>query len=253
MNKYLASLFFLDGRVALVTGASRGIGAAVANALAGAGAHAVGIGRSERPRTPLANGAEYRQCDVMQADQFRGLCAELVETRGRLDILVNAAAINVPSTPDPGANDEAFDRIIAINLAAAHRCCQIAAECMRRTGGGSIINFTSLVDRFAFPDCPGYTASKGGLLALSRALALDFAVHGIRVNVIVPGYTRTDMTLGSYNDPVRHAARINRMMIKRWGATEDFAGAAVFLASNASSYVTGADLVIDGGIAAKGL
>jgi len=201
----------------------------------------------------LSHGAEYRQCDVIQADRFKAVCAEVVAARGRLDILVNAAAITLAKTPDAEANNQAFDRTIALDLVAAHRCCMTAAEHMKRTGGGSIINITSLADRFGFPDNPGYVAAKGGLLALSKALALDFAAFGIRVNAIAPGYIRTDMTLGSYNDPVRHAERLSRMMIKRWGVSEDFAGAAIYLASNASSYVTGADLVVDGGWTAKGL
>jgi NAD(P)-dependent dehydrogenase (short-subunit alcohol dehydrogenase family) len=252
MVDYLNSLFSLSGKVALVTGGSRGIGAAVVAALNGAGAYTVGIGRSARPRDPFKDGAEYRPCDVLDSRLFEALCANIVETKGRLDILVNAAAITVPKKPEDDAN-EVFDRTIALNLVAAHRCCQTAALHMKRTGGGSIINFLSLGAILGFPGNPGYAAAKGGLRVLSKALALDFAADGIRVNTIVPGYTRTDMTAASFNDPVRRAERTHRMMIKRWGVTEDFAGAAIFLASNASSYVTGIDLIIDGGWAAKGL
>ena len=252
MTDYLHSLFSLSGKVAIVTGASRGIGAAVVDALSGAGAYTVGIGRSVAPRCPFKAGADYRQCDVLDAERFKSLCAAIVESRNRLDILVNAAAITLPRSPDADA-DEVFDRTIALNLVAAHRCCQTAASHMRRTGGGSIVNITSLTSIFGFPENPGYGAAKGGLRVLSKALALDFAADGIRVNKIVPGYIRTDMTAASFNDPVRYEERLQRMMIKRWGATEDFAGAAIFLASNASSYVTGIDLIIDGGWAAKGL
>jgi NAD(P)-dependent dehydrogenase (short-subunit alcohol dehydrogenase family) len=252
MGDYLHSLFSLNGKVALVTGASRGIGAAVVDALTGAGAYTVGIGRSDAPRCPFKDGAVYRQCDILDAELFKALCASIVESRNRLDILVNAAAITVPKRPNDDPN-EVFDRTIALNLVAAHRCCQTAASHMKRVGGGSIVNFISLAAIFGFPENPGYGAAKGGLRVLSKALALDFAADGIRVNNIVPGYIRTDMTAASFNDPVRHAERLQRMMIKRWGVTEDFAGAAIFLASNASSYVTGIDLIIDGGWAAKGL
>ena len=252
MDDYLHSLFSLKGKVALVTGASRGIGAVVADALAGAGAYTVGIGRSAAPRTPFTRGAVYRQCDVLSTDAFKATCTHLVDTKGRLDILVNSAAITVPKAPgdDP---DEVFDRTIALNLVAVHRCCQVAAVHMKRNGGGSILNFISLAGVFGFPDNPGYGAAKGGLRVLTKALALDFGADGIRVNNIVPGYIRTDMTAGSYNDPVRKADRLRRMILKRWGEPEDFSAAAIFLASDASSYVTGTDLFIDGGWAAKGL
>jgi NAD(P)-dependent dehydrogenase (short-subunit alcohol dehydrogenase family) len=252
MDDYLHSLFSLRGKVAVVTGASRGIGAAIVDALAGAEAYTIGIGRSEAPRIPFRAGADYRQCDVLDADGFEAICASAVETKGRLDILVNAAGITLPkaSSADPSDN---FERTLAVNLVAAHRCCQVAAGHMKRAGGGSIINVTSLGAILGFPGNPGYVSAKGGLGALTRALAMDFADDGIRVNNIAPGYVRTDMTAGSYNDPVRHAERLQRMMIKRWGMPEDFAGAAVFLASKASSYVTGIDLIVDGGWSAKGL
>ena len=119
--------------------------------------------------------------------------------------------------------------------------------------GGSIINITSIGALQGFPNNPGYVASKGGTLALSRALALDYSKNNIRVNDIAPGYIKTDMTIKSFDDLEANQDRLNQMMIKRWGEPKDIIGAAIFLASDASSYMTGSSLIIDGGWISKGI
>jgi gluconate 5-dehydrogenase len=124
---------------------------------------------------------------------------------------------------------------------------------MERSGGGSIINVTSIGAVQGFPGNPGYVASKGGLRLLTKALALDLADKNIRVNNLAPGYIHTAMTDKSFNDPQRHQERLARMMLKRWGKPDDLIGAAIFLASEASAYVTGQDIFVDGGWTAKGL
>jgi len=252
VSDYLQRLFDLRGKVALVTGASRGIGAALVHALTGAGAYVVGLGRSNSPSGRFPDGAEYRQCNILDAGLFESVCASVVEDKSRLDILVNAAGITLPKSQGAEAID-GFNRTLATNLEAAHRCCQVAAVYMKRTGGGSIVNITSIGSVLGFPDNPAYVASKGGLRLLTKALAMDFAADRIRVNNLAPGYIRTEMTEASFEDPVRHAERLQHMIIKRWGMPEDLAGAAVFLASEASAYVTGIDLFVDGGWTAKGL
>lgn len=249
VNGYLASLFSLDGKVAVVTGASGGIGGSLVGALTRAGAHTVGLGRSKRPSMDFPDGAEYRQGDILDHDGFTSLCAGVIRTTGRLDILINAAGITLPDNEGP----EAFSRTLATNLEAAHHCCRVAASHMKRTGGGSIVNVTSIGSVLGFPHNPAYAASKGGLRLLTKALAMDYGPDGIRVNNLAPGYIRTAMTEASFLDPVRHAERLQRMIIKRWGMPEDLAGAAVFLASDASAYITGIDLFVDGGWTAKGL
>lgn len=250
MSDYLERLFSLAGKVAVVTGASRGIGAALAAALAQAGAATTGVARST-PGEPFP-GIDYRVCDVRDEGAFEALCSAVFEKHRRIDILVNAAGITLPRDreSDPRA---AFDETIRTNLTAVHRCCEAVMPFMRQTGGGSIVSVTSIGSMLGFPDNPGYAASKGGLRALSRALAVDYAGYGIRVNNLVPGYVRTAMTEASYADPERHAQRSARTILSRWGAVEDLAGAVIFLASDASSYVTGSDLVVDGGWTAKGL
>ena len=252
MSDYLAKLFSLSGKVALVTGASRGIGAAVASALTAAGAHTVALGRSEAPSRALPAGAEYRQCDILDTDHFALVCASVFELNGRLDVLINAAGITLPTSEGvDGLMD--FERTMSTNLAAVYHCCRSAASYMQKTGGGSIVNVTSIGSVLGFPGNPAYVASKGGLRMLTKALAMDLAPYHIRVNNLAPGYIRTDMTEASFQDPTRHSERLQHMMIKRWGVPEDLAGAAIFLASDASAYVTGTDLFVDGGWTAKGL
>jgi NAD(P)-dependent dehydrogenase (short-subunit alcohol dehydrogenase family) len=244
-------LFRLDGRVAIVTGASRGIGNAVALGLASAGATVFGLGRSPAAQGEAANFL-YRTCDVTDRAAFVNLVKEIFAGQGRIDILVNAAGITLPdqTAEDPSA---AFRQTIACNLTAVFDCCRAVLPLMQRSGYGSIINVTSIGAALGFPGNPGYVASKGGLAALTRTLALDHGTQGIRVNNLVPGYVRTAMTQASHADPERREARAARTMLGRWGEPEELAGAVIFLASPASSYVTGTDLYVDGGWAAKGL
>ncbi len=241
-------LFSLENRVAIVTGASRGIGFALAEGLASAGAAVLAVARTRTPAGGFAGQVEYRACDVTQG--IEELCKEVVRRHGRLDVLVNAAGISVPAI---SAADRlaAFDLTVAVNLRAVYAACIAAADHMK--DGGSIINVTSIASNLGFPDNPGYVASKGGVRALSKALALDLGRRGIRVNALAPGYIRTEMTERSFQDARAHEDRRRHTCLGRWGTTQDLVGAAIFLASNASAYVTGQDIFVDGGWTAKGL
>lgn len=248
----LARLFSLEGKVALVTGASRGIGAALADGLAGAGASVVGVARSAAPREPFRHPVRYVAADV--AVGLDALIAGIVAEHGRIDVLVNAAGVSVSATPDQAL--AAFDATLDVNLRAAYAACLAVAPHMGaqgEEGGGSIVNVTSINSLVGFPGNPGYVAAKGGLRALTKALAVDLGPRCIRVNALAPGYIHTDMTAASFADPERHAARARHTCLGRWGEVEDLVGAAIFLASDASRYMTGQDLVIDGGWTAKGL
>ncbi|MGH6946749.1 MAG: SDR family oxidoreductase [Kiloniellales bacterium] len=246
MTDALAKLFSLSGRQALVTGASRGIGQAIAAGLAAAGAQVVGCGRSAAPETALP-GVDYRALDVTDEAALEALIAGLP----RLDILVNAAGTSLPPAAGKDGDQARFDTTLAVDLTAVYRCCRRAAE--RMGEGGSIINVTSIGSVLGMPDNPGYVAAKGGLRQLSRALAVDLGPRGIRVNNLAPGYIRTAMTAQSYADPELNAQRRRHTALGRWGEPDDLVGAAIFLASPASAYVTGIDLFVDGGWTAKGL
>lgn len=247
----LSRLFGLENKVALVTGASRGIGQALAQGLQEAGACVYGIARSS-VHDGVVGAVQYRSCDVMDSVSLGNLIEAIVREKGRIDILVNAAGITLPAqfSETPA---EAFRRTLDCNLTAVFEACRLVVPHMERMGGGSIVNVTSIGALLGFPGNPGYVASKGGLAAMTRGLALDYGPKGIRVNNLVPGYIHTAMTAASYEDPEKNLARASRTMLGRWGETQDLIGAAIFLASNASSYVTGSDLCVDGGWTAKGL
>lgn len=214
-----------------------------------AGAKTYGVGRSIVPDSILGP-IIYRSCDIRDGTAIQLLIDDIHTAEGRLDILVNAAGITLPSKVSENPS-EAFRETLANNLTAIYECCRLAAAGMK--AGGSIINVTSIGALLGFPGNPGYVAAKGGLAAMTRALAMDLGSSQIRVNNLVPGYVRTAMTAGSYDDPARRKARQARTILGRWGVAEDFVGAAIFLASDASSYVTGTDVIVDGGWTAKGL
>lgn len=242
----IETLFGLHGEVALVSGASRGIGAAIADGLAAAGARVTGTGRSGAG--PSASW-QYTVGDVTDGDGFSRLCDEVIARDGAPTIYVHAAGISQSALDQPV---DVFRRTIDVNLTAAYQCCRTVASRMTSRGGAMVV-ITSLNAHLGFPNNPGYVAAKGGLRALVRALALDFAPRRIRVNALAPGYIRTAMTEASFQDPVKKEARQARTMLGRWGTPEDVVGGVIFLVSPAASYVTGEELVVDGGWSARGL
>jgi NAD(P)-dependent dehydrogenase (short-subunit alcohol dehydrogenase family) len=192
----------------------------------------------------------YRCCDITDNKKLADFCDELSGSHGGIDVLVNCVGISLG--PDQDGQAKAFEETIAVNLTASYRLMVTAYPHMKAKGG-SIVNITSLASRFGMPKNPGYVASKGGLAMLCKGLAVDWGPDGIRVNTVLPGYILTDMTQKSFADAALRTEREERMIIDRWGTPADLIGAVVFLASDASSYVTGADIVVDGGWSAKGL
>ena len=250
MNNHY-SLFRLDGFVAIVTGASRGIGYAIASGLSGVGATVIGLGRSQVSDVDTSS-FTYKTCDVTDQVSFNALADFLFETEGRIDILINAAGITIPSKMSQDSSAY-FQQTLNTNLISVFHCCNCVIPFMRQGGYGSIINVTSIGANLGFPGNPGYVASKGGLSSLTRALALDYGLDAIRVNNLVPGYIHTSMTHSSYSNPTSYEERSSRTMLRRWGRSEELIGPAIFLSSPASSYITGSELVVDGGWSAKGL
>ena len=242
-------LFSLAGKTILVAGASKGIGFAIAEAMTLASANVVGCGRSESVSSPLF---KYEPCDIQNRIQFTNLVDACITQHGSIDAYFHVAGVTKPSI-DAFQDPALFEVTLQNNLISAYACCIEVGKKMAHQLQGSIVTVTSIGSMLAFPDNPGYVASKGGLRMMTKALALDLGKYNIRANSLVPGYIHTEMTDASYNNPVMSAERTSRTMLNRWGQPSDLAGAAIFLASNASSYVTGTDLVVDGGWIAKGL
>jgi 2-deoxy-D-gluconate 3-dehydrogenase len=246
--------FDLSGRLAVVTGARRGIGLAVAEALAEAGADIVAVSAhleahgSEVARRVEAHG---RQCDVRTIDfADRAAVATLaagLNAGGRpVDILVNNAG-TIARAPAAEHSDADWDHVLAVNLSSQFVLSREIGRQMLARGKGKIIFTASLLSFQGGITVPGYAAAKSGLAGLTRALANEWAGQGVNVNAIVPGYIATDNTQALRDDPARNAAILGRIPAGRWGRPEDFSGVAVFLASSASDYVHGALIPVDGG------
>jgi gluconate 5-dehydrogenase len=248
MNDVINSLFSLTGKTIILTGASRGIGERLALGLKSAGCNLICISRSKKPDEPELD-ENYIECDVLNQDKFRQICRDAFGKFGKIHALVNVAGVSMPRIP--GQEREQFSQTLRINLEGVYQCCGTAYEIMENNG--AILNVGSIGGFLGFPNNPGYIASKGGVRMLSKALAVDFAEKGIRVNCLSPGYIKTSMTAKSYNNEEQRNARTERTILKRWGTSDDLIGAAIFLVSDASAYVTGADLIVDGGWTAKGL
>ncbi|MGV3491277.1 MAG: SDR family NAD(P)-dependent oxidoreductase [Devosia sp.] len=251
-------LFRLDGKVALITGATRGIGLAITEALAEAGAHVVMSSRTPRPETLARLREAGHRVDYVQGDvEDPATPARLVEaaTRlgsGRLDILVNNAGIAAHGDTH-AFPDETYRRLMAVNVDSLFRACQAALRVMQAQKSGVILNIGSISGLVANVPQPqaAYNASKGAVHMLTRSLASDYAADGIRVNAIAPGYITTDMTNGGLADPVWGPIWRNMTPMGRPGSAEDIGAAALYLCSPASAYVTGEVLVVDGGYTAR--
>lgn len=245
--------FRLTGKTALVTGASRGLGKAIALGLADAGAQVALASRDlsalegvAQEVSQLGSKALAVQVDVSEVTAVDRMVREVIEALGKIDILVNAAGITTRHPSEDYPEGE-WEQVLDVNLKGTFLCCQAVARHMIPQGGGKIINIASLASVIGIPLTPAYNASKGGVAQLTKALAVDWARYKINVNAIGPGYFHTDLTAPLLKDPVRSSQIMSRIPMGRWGKPEELQGAAVFLASEASAYVTGQTLYVDGG------
>src|SRR6195256_3915045 len=248
--------FRLDGQVTLVTGASTGLGRAIAIALAEAGADVACHGNTHAPDatceavTKTGRKAFALTGDLSNPQTPRQLIDETIAHFGRLDILVNNAGTirRAPATEYP---EEDWATVIEVNLSSVFRLAQLAGRHMIERGGGKILNIASLLSFQGGITVPAYAASKGGVVQLTKALANEWAGKGINVNAIAPGYIRTDNTKALQQDETRNRQILERIPAGRWGEPSDLAGVAVFLCSAASDYIHGHVLVVDGGWMAR--
>jgi 2-deoxy-D-gluconate 3-dehydrogenase len=252
----VSALFDLHGKCAVVTGASKGLGRAIALALAGAGADVVGVDRTPEDETAEEVRRLGRRFHVIQADLSDAACipdivAEAGRTHGAVDILVNNAG-TIRRRPAEDFTEADWDDVMNVNLRSVFFLCQAAGRAMLRTGnGGKIINIASMLSYQGGFTVASYTASKHGVAGITKLLANEWAAKGINVNAIAPGYFATDNTQALRDDPKRSAAILDRIPARRWGEPADLAGAAVFLASRASDYLHGSIVAVDGGWLAR--
>ena len=245
--------FRLDEKIALVTGAATGLGAAIAIGLAHAGARVICHGNTRSPEetTQKINelGSEARSVtgDLSQPETARNIIGESIKHFGGLDILVNNAG-TIRRAPAADYSEEDWATVIEVNLSSVFRLCQLAGKQMIEAGrGGKIVNIASLLSFQGGITVPAYAASKGGVAQLTKALANEWAKFNINVNAIAPGYMRTTNTTALQADETRNRQILERIPAGRWGEPDDIAGAAIFLSSSASDYVNGHILVVDGG------
>ena len=261
ISKGTPRMFDLSGRVAIVTGGNRGLGRAIAVALAEAGASVAIFARDEAKSreataelTALGGRAVAIRVDLTDRPSLRPAFEEAERALGPVDILVNNAGFAILKGVLEQSAEE-WDQVLATNLSASFLLAKFAAESMVARGrGGKIINVSSIAGNFGSPVFPSYAVTKGGLLQLTRCLALELAPHNIQVNSLLPGWFSTDMTDWIRNWPAYADAlkeMIQRTPRGRFGEPHELAGAAVFLASSASDHMTGSDLVIDGGFSVR--
>ena len=243
----------LEGKTALVTGCRRGIGKAAAIALADAGADLIGVSSRLEPTDEIgteiaARGRLFRayRCDLGDRSAILELAEQVSADGGLVDILVlNAGTIERRAAVEHG--DELWDRVLEVNLSSQFVLAREFGRKMVERGEGKIIFVASLLSFQGGINVPGYAASKGGVAQLAKALANEWAAHGVNVNAIAPGYIATDNTRQLREDEARARQILDRIPAGRWGAADDLAGAAVFLASDAAAYVHGTILAVDGG------
>lgn len=240
-------LFDLTSSVAVVTGASRGIGLALAEGLKNAGADVLGVGRKFDGLSIF----EQLTGDVCSHDVILKACQFVENAKPKHLILLNNAGVTYP---EEGAySEEKWRNTLETNLTAPFLWIEQFIPLLKSAGSGSVINVTSIAAECAFPNNPAYMASKGGLKMLTKFYAKALGPYGVRVNNLGPGYISTNMTEGSFNDEMIRKKRAAHTFLGRWGEPADLVGTVVFLASHASSYVTGQDIYVDGGWTANGL
>ncbi|MEC0226154.1 SDR family NAD(P)-dependent oxidoreductase [Paenibacillus alba] len=251
-------LFRLDGRVALITGGTRGLGLVMAQALAEAGADVIVTSREKEKAQASAHAIAQSTgrralglaVDVTIAEQVDAMVASAVEAFGRIDILINNAGVNVRK-PIEDFDEASWDLVQNTNLKAPFLCARAVAKTMKNQRYGRVINMSSMLGSIALPERGAYCSSKGGLIQLTKVLALEWASYNITVNALCPGPIATELNTVVMNNPEANRFFVDNIALGRWGKPEEIIGAVIYLASEASSFMTGASMVVDGGWTAK--
>lgn len=251
--------FDMKDKVAVVVGGPTGIGNAIAMEYAGWGANVIAFNHLPDQCEAAAKAIEAEgvrsmavSADATDKAQVEALCDKIVAEFGRIDILVNAAGINRRHDVEEFPIEE-YDAVMNINTRSVFICCQVFGKQMIKQGYGKIINISSMGAFFGLNRVVPYCASKGAVMQMTKGFAVEWGKHNIQCNCIAPGYFKTELTQGLHQDAEREAAVLNRNPMKRWGNVDELRGAAVFLATDASSFVTGSTVVVDGGMMALGV
>ncbi|WP_031515416.1 SDR family NAD(P)-dependent oxidoreductase [Desulfofalx alkaliphila] len=246
-------MFDLSDKVILFVGGGGGLGRTISLGLAKAGANVIPVSRNVERNKDLVAEIEalgrkslLTSLDATNEDDVKRLVAELVEKFGRIDVLINAAGKNYKK-PVLELTAEEWDDVMAVNLKGTFLCCKYVGEKMIAQGGGKIINIASLGSHLGITRSSAYCASKGGVLQLTKVLSAEWAAHGINVNCISPGYFKTPLTEKMLSEKETYNSIVNRTPMKRLGVPEDLVGATIFLASEASNFVTGSTIAVEGG------
>jgi 2-deoxy-D-gluconate 3-dehydrogenase len=258
-GRLMTTSFNLKGKVAIVTGGNGGIGLGMAQGLADAGADIVVAARDAKKSSAAAADLGKRgvrasavTTDVTDAGSVTALVAATVQQFGRIDILVNNAGINIRNPVHEMALED-WHKVMDTNLTSAFLCCKTVHPEMKKAGGGKIINIGSMLSIFGTAYAPAYGASKGGIVQLTKSIAVAWAADNIQANAVLPGWIDTELTRGARQQvPTLNDNVLRRTPAKRWGNIDDLAGVAVFLASPASDFVTGTAIPVDGGFSALG-
>ncbi|MBO0721553.1 MAG: SDR family oxidoreductase [Blastocatellia bacterium] len=258
MNKNVMDLFRLDGRRALITGGAKGLGRVISQALAEAGADVAIASRTlndcQIAAEEIASSTGRRTAayalDVTKSDEVQKMRTAVESELGPIDIIVNNAGINIRGTIEE-LSEADFSDVITTNLTAPFICSRVFGPPMCERGWGRVINLGSIMSVVALSARTPYASSKAGILGFTRALALEWATRGVTVNAICPGPFATDMNKQLLNDPAKYRDFVSRIPLGRWGELHEITGAAVFLASDAATYITGSALFVDGGWTAQ--
>jgi len=250
----MENLFSIKDKVIIITGGGKGIGYHFVINMAKHNALIYCIDKKFPKRIPkeLSSSIFQIKCDVIDKEKFQRVCDKIYSKHKKIDVLINNAGVTLPKLTEKFYPEKKWKYTLMVNLTAVFNCTQTVIKHMIKHKHGSIINITSINAELGFPNNPAYVATKGGVKMLAKAFARDWGKYGIRVNNLGPGYIKTDMVLESYTNKKARKLRESQTMLKRWGKVDDLVGPCIFLASDASQYITGQDIYVDGGWLANG-